>query len=213
MIGLLAIAKAGGAYVPLDPASPKERLRFMLDDARALVLLTEQRLDEALPGHSARAIYLDTAAGTPDPRDDTDPPGVVNSENLAYIMYTSGSTGMPKGVAVPHRGVVRLLFSVEYARLEGGRTILQMAPAAFDASTFEIWGALLHGGRCVLAPGRLPAFDVLGDLLRRHDVDTVWLTATLFNAVIDEAPRDPARRSPASDRGRGALDPSCPPRP
>ena len=88
-------------------------------------------------------------------------------------MYTSGSTGTPKGVAVPHRGVVRLLFGVDYARLEAGRTILQMAPAAFDASTFEIWGALLHGGRCVLVPGRLPAFDVLGDLAAargRHGV-------------------------------------------
>ena len=188
VIGLLAITKAGGAYVPLDPAYPKERLRFILDDTRDPVLVTERRLHETLPAHSARAVYLDIEADTLDPRDDSNPPCVVNSENLAYIMYTSGSTGTPKGVAVPHRGVVRLLFGVDYARLEGGRTILQMAPAAFDASTFEIWGALLHGGRCVLAPGRLPAFDVLGDLLRRHEVDTVWLTATLFNAVIDEAP-------------------------
>ncbi len=188
VIGLLAISKAGGAYVPLDLAFPKERLRFILDDTRAPVLLTERRLREALPEHSTRAVYLDFGPGTPDPQDDTDPPCVVDAEDLAYIMYTSGSTGTPKGVAVPHRGVVRLLFGVDYAKLEGGRTILQMAPAAFDASTFEIWGALLHGGRCVLAPGRLPAFDLLGDLLRRHEVDTVWLTATLFNAVIDEAP-------------------------
>ncbi len=91
-------------------------------------------------------------------------------------------------MAIPHRGVVRLLFGVDYTPLDAGRSILQMAPATFDASTFEIWGPLLHGGRCVLFPGRAPALDVVEHLLKAHRIDTLWLTAALFNVVIDEKP-------------------------
>ncbi len=188
VIGLLGILKAGGAYVPLDPAYPKERLLFILRDTRATVLLTQQTLHLSLPEHAAQVIYLDADAAAIDSHDDVNPSCLVTSENLAYIMYTSGSTGTPKGVAVPHRGVVRLLFGVDYARLDADRSILQMAPATFDASTFEIWGALLHGGRCVLFPGRVPDLEMLGQLLREHQVDTLWLTAALFNAVIDDSP-------------------------
>ena len=188
VIGLLGIAKAGGAYVPLDPADPRERLLFMLRDTQSPVLLTQHSLLAALPEHAAQVICLDADTATPDSQDNSNPSCLVTSENLAYIMYTSGSTGTPKGVAVPHRGVVRLLFGVDYTPLDADRVILQMAPATFDASTFEIWGALLHGGRCVLYPGRVPALEVLGRLLREHRVNTLWLTAALFNAVIDDSP-------------------------
>ena len=139
MIAMLAITKAGAAYVPLDPASPRDRLRFILDDTRAGILLTEQPLLALLPETTAQVVCIDDWEFPRDLEDDINPPCVVNSDDLCYIMYTSGSTGVPKGVAVPHRGIVRLLFDVDYAQLEGGRTILQMAPAAFDASTFEIW--------------------------------------------------------------------------
>jgi thioesterase domain-containing protein len=103
-------------------------------------------------------------------------------------MFTSGSTGRPKGVAIPHRAILRLIFGQTYARLDATRTLLLASAVSFDASTLELWGTLLHGGRGVLLTGRVPTPAVLADAIRRHRVTTVWLTGSLFNAVIDEAP-------------------------
>ena len=108
---------------------------------------------------------------------------------LAYVMYTSGSTGRPKGVCVIHRGVVRLVKQASYARLTADEVLLQLAPTAFDASTFEIWGALLNGGRLVVFPRDRPSFSELEDVIRRGRVTTLWLTAGLFNAVIEARPQ------------------------
>src|SRR5262249_42954926 len=112
----------------------------------------------------------------------------VGPDAVAYVMYTSGSTGSPKGVAIPHRGILRLVFGQTYAQFGADETFLQMAPPAFDAATFELWGALLHGARCVLFPGAVPTHAMFRDLIARHRVTTLWLTASLFNTVIDEAP-------------------------
>src|SRR5207247_434464 len=109
-------------------------------------------------------------------------------EDLAYVTYTSGSTGLPKGVEVRQRGVVRLLFGVDYAEFGSGETFLQLAPVSFDASTLEIWGALLHGGKCVLYPERVPTAVELGEVIEAEGVTTLWLTASLYNAVLDEHP-------------------------
>jgi amino acid adenylation domain-containing protein len=188
VVGLLAILKAGGAYLPLDPAYPRERLQFMLEDAAVKVLLTQGRLAESLSTGAAWAINLDTCRGETAGESVENPDAGVTAENLAYVIYTSGSTGQPKGVEVPHRGVVRLLFGVDYVRLDAGETFLQLAPVSFDASTFEIWGALLHGARCVLHPGCLPTFKELGDAIEKNNVSVLWLTSSLFNAVMDEAP-------------------------
>ena len=89
---------------------------------------------------------------------------------------------------VTHRNVARLLFGVEYARFEGRPRILHMASVSFDASTFEVWGALLHGGCCVLYPERVPSFVGIAGSVGRHGIDLMWLTASLFNAVVDDAP-------------------------
>ncbi|MBI4524347.1 MAG: amino acid adenylation domain-containing protein [Deltaproteobacteria bacterium] len=113
----------------------------------------------------------------------------ATANNLVYVIYTSGSTGTPKGVVVPHRGITRLLFGIDYAQFGANQTFLHLAPTAFDASTFEIWGPLLDGGTCILYPGKVPTPKELGDLLHEHDVSTLWLTASLFNAVIDTAPK------------------------
>ena len=188
VVGLLGILKAGGAYVPLDPSYPKERLGFMLQDAQIKVLLTQQRMIEYLGEQRARAVCLDSDCREIAQQSDENLNREVTANNLAYVMYTSGSTGRPKGVEVLHRGVLRLLFGVEYVRLDVNETFLHLAPTSFDASTFEIWGALLHGSRCVLFPGNIPSPNDLGNIIHRHEISTLWLTASLFNTVIDEAP-------------------------
>jgi hypothetical protein len=142
VVALLGILKAGGAYVPLDRDYPKDRLAFMLQDAQARVLLTEERLVENLP-KSPQMVCLDKDWGEIAQESDENPDSEAVAGNLAYVIYTSGSTGQPKGVQVPHRGVLRLLFGVEYVQLNVNETFLQLASTSFDASTFEILGSLL----------------------------------------------------------------------
>src|SRR5262249_36733928 len=93
---------------------------------------------------------------------------------------------VPKGVEVLHRGIVRLVCGADYAQLDETQSVLQLATLSFDASTFEIWGPLLHGGRCVLAPPQLPDSADLQPLLRQAKIRTLWLTSTLFNTLVDE---------------------------
>jgi aspartate racemase len=205
IIGLLGILKAGGAYVPLDPSYPKERLKFMMEDSQATVLLTQQRLVDELSENGRsniedreplssifdpqfKLICLDRDREAIEKEGSGNPESETTAESLAYVIYTSGSTGKPKGVEVLHRGVLRLLFGVDYARFDATRTFLHLSPISFDAATFEIWGALLHGSQCILYPGKIPSPKELGELLRKHKVSTLWLTSSLFNAVVDEAP-------------------------
>ena len=120
-----------------------------------------------LPEHGARIVDLDGDREAIARESPENLAAEIGPDHLAYVMYTSGSTGRPKGVAVPHRAIVRLLFGVDYARLDASVTLLQMSPTSFDASTFELWGALLHGGRCALFPGQVPTACELGRVIGR----------------------------------------------
>src|SRR5437762_10703188 len=100
-------------------------------------------------------------------------------------MYTSGSTGTPKGVAVPHRGIVRLVRNTNYVTLSPKDVFLQFAPISFDASTFEIWGCLLNGGRLVVHPPQTPLLEELGEQLERHGITVLWLTAGLLHQMVE----------------------------
>ncbi|HEX2081820.1 MAG TPA: amino acid adenylation domain-containing protein, partial [Longimicrobium sp.] len=187
VVSLLAVLKAGGAYVPLDPAYPAERLAWMLADAGVAVLVTEDALRAARgAGEGVRVVSLDgeRARIAARPVDDLRADAAANG--LAYVMYTSGSTGTPRGVGVEHRGVVRLVRGADYARFGADEVMLQAAPVSFDASTLEIWGALLNGGRLVLMPGGAPSVEELGRALLRHRVTTLWLTAGLFQVMVEE---------------------------
>ena len=189
IVAMLGILKAGGVYVPLDPAYPQERLALMLEDINASVLLTQSRLMSRLPVNQAHILCLDANWRCESQLDLVPLRQYVSSSSLAYINFTSGSTGRPKGVAIPHRGVLRLVFGVNYTQLDANQTILQLAPISFDAATFEIWGALLHGARCVLFPGNgIPDPKDLGAILKKNQISTLWLTAALFNSIIAEAP-------------------------
>ncbi len=180
----LAIMRAGAAFVPLDHTYPQERLQFLLDDTRLQVLLTEKALNARLPKHNARTIHLDDVlepvVGTAH-QEPLDTP-----EGAAYIMYTSGSTGKPKGVVVPHRGIVRLVKDQNYAPFGPDAVITQMSNVSFDASTFELWGALLNGGRLVLQPQAKPTLAEVTDTIERYGVNILFITTGLFNVLVDE---------------------------
>ena len=185
IVGLLAILKAGGAYLPLDPNYPPERLAFMLSDAQVSVLLTHSSLQENLPAHWARVVELDSeweriakqSAEGLAPR--------AGADNLAYVIYTSGSTGKPKGVSVVHRNIVRLIKGDNAVAISCEDGVLQLAPLAFDASTFEIWGALLNGARLVLYPRELD-LGRLRQVVAEGGVSAMWLTAGLFHSVVEQ---------------------------
>src|SRR5262249_53455830 len=186
VVGLLGILKAGGAYVPLDPNNPSARLAWLIEDAGVQVLLTQQSLGEQLQTAPVPLVYLDTEWELIAARPSSNPPVTTAADSLAYVMYTSGSTGEPKGVAVRQRGVLRLVFGSDYVRFGAEEVYLQLAPLSFDASTFELWGALLHGARCVLYGERVPSAPQLLRVLREQRVSCLWLTAALFNQVVAE---------------------------
>ena len=168
IVALLAILKAGGVYVPLNAGYPRERIALMCDDAQLRVLITPETFANLEAEPSTNLDNHTTPA------------------NRAYVMYTSGSTGRPKGVNVEHRCIVRLVKNTNYANLSSAQTFLQFAPATFDASTLEIWGSLLNGGRLVLMPEGAASPEELGHVLQRHEVTTLWLTAGFFHLMVDE---------------------------
>ncbi|HEX8148210.1 MAG TPA: amino acid adenylation domain-containing protein [Pyrinomonadaceae bacterium] len=153
VVALLGVLKAGGAYVPLDPAYPKDRLAFMTEDARAGVLITQRHLLPKLPGHTAEVVCLDADWGEIGRESEQNVEGASGPENVAYVIYTSGSTGSPKGVAVTHANVTRLFASTRrwYGFNESDVWTL-FHSYAFDFSVWELWGALLYGGRLVIVP-------------------------------------------------------------
>ena len=182
MLAILATVRIGAVYVPLEPTYPAERLGWMMQDADLSLLLTQ----EGLPPLASVPCPVRDIADTPDGR----MAGVsVTPSAPVYVMYTSGSTGTPKGVVVPQRGVLRLVCDVDYVRLDRDTRILQLAPNSFDAATFEIWGAWLNGGTLVLAPPGMPDLAALGRMIADERINTMWLTASLFNLVVDEAVR------------------------
>jgi amino acid adenylation domain-containing protein/FkbH-like protein len=189
IVALAGILKAGGAYVPLDPGYPKPRLAFMLQDAKAPVLLTQRKLLDRLPRNAAHTICLDSdwELIAHESRDDL--PNVTGPQSLAYIIYTSGSTGQPKGVAVPHRAVIRLVLNTNYVQVSRSDCIAQASNASFDAATFEIWGALLNGATLIgIARDLALSPKDFARELRERKVSVLFLTTALFNQLAAEAP-------------------------
>ncbi len=189
VIGILGILKAGGAYLPLDTTYPRARLSFMLADAEAPVILTQQKLLLHLPDHSATVVCLDSDWEMISQESEADPVSQAKADSLAYIIYTSGSTGRPKGVSIPHRAVSRLVFNTNYVQLDSTDRIAQISNISFDAATFELWGALLHGARLVLINKdvALSPREFAGQL-RDYGINTIFLTTALFNLLAREVP-------------------------
>jgi amino acid adenylation domain-containing protein len=190
IVAFLAVLKAGAAYVPVDPRYPQARKLLILADADQQLLLTRRSLVSSLEaGKSTRIVTLDDESEPfSSSASEENPLQVAGPTNLAYVMYTSGSTGRPKGVMIEHRGIVRLVRDTNYCHFGSDETFLQFAPPSFDASTFEIWGALLNGGRLVLMPPEASSLEDLVGAVRQYGVTTLWLTAGLFHLLVEEHP-------------------------
>ncbi len=189
VVALLATLKAGGAYLPLDPTYPVERLAVILDESKSPLILTHKSLVDFLPAEEQTIVCLDADSGVIEKESIENPSSEVSAEDLAYVMFTSGSTGMPKGVSVPHRAVVRLVRNTNYIELGPNDRIAHASNCAFDAATFEIWGALLCGARIVGIPRdvTLSPRDFAARL-QDQGVTTLFLTTALFNHMAAETP-------------------------
>ena len=188
VVALLGVLKAGGAYVPLDPSYPPERLGFMLEDAGVSVLLTRA----GTPPHLAAdlsIVGLDSDRGRIEAERDENLENRTSAEHLAYVMYTSGSSGRPKGIAVPHRAITRLVRNTDYVQLTSEDRVAQISNASFDAATFEIWGALLNGARLVLIDHDvvLSPPDCASEV-RERGITAMFLTTALFNRLAATVP-------------------------
>jgi amino acid adenylation domain-containing protein/non-ribosomal peptide synthase protein (TIGR01720 family) len=183
---MLGILKAGAAYVPLDPTYPTERLALILEDTGAAIVVTDERGAGALPAMWLQVIAIDSAWDAIGKEPEENPIQVGAPENLAYVPYTSGSTGKPKGVGIQHRNIAKLVKTADYAELGADAVMLQFAPISFDASTFEIWGPLLNGGRLVVFPSAFESLEQLGTVLRESQVTTLWLAAGLFHQIVEK---------------------------
>ncbi|MBK8498107.1 MAG: amino acid adenylation domain-containing protein [Flavobacteriales bacterium] len=181
IVAMLATLRAGGCFVPFDPAYPADRLSFMFSDTDVKVMLTQRHLVDGLPKHNARIVFLDEVKNASER-----PMPPVGMDAPAYIMYTSGSTGTPKGVVVPHRAIVRLVREQNFLPFGPDLAFLQLSNISFDASTLEIWGALLNGGRLVLQAQQKPTLIEITETIQQHRVTSVWFTVGLFNLLVDE---------------------------
>jgi fengycin family lipopeptide synthetase B len=191
VVALLAVLKAGGAYLPLDPAYPSDRLAFMLGDAGAPVVLTEERFRDRFENYSGTVVCMETIAPQLEDQPGDSPPNRASAANLAYVIYTSGSTGAPKGVAVPHASLVSLFQATSYFyKFDEHDVWTAFHSPAFDFSVWEIWGALIYGGRLVMVPyfvSRSP--EVFYALLHAQRVTVLNQTPSAFRQLvaIDEA--------------------------
>ncbi|MDL5368233.1 amino acid adenylation domain-containing protein, partial [Xanthomonas sp. NCPPB 2654] len=190
VVGMLGVLKAGGAYVPMDPAYPAERLAHMVADAEPIALLTEAESRDALALPAAMqcpVLMLDDDERGALPKHSANPlVAGLTSRHLAYVIYTSGSTGRPKGVMVEHRSVLRLVINNPYAPIGPDDCIGHCSNPAFDASTWEIWAALLNGARSLVVPQRIVLDpQALNQALVDGNATALWLTAGLFNEYVN----------------------------
>lgn len=184
IVGLLAILKAGGTYVPLDPTYPQPRLQVLCEQAQVNVLLSQRTFAQRFP-FVETIILLDEEQGRLQQRASSNLHRPILPQQLAYIMYTSGSTGQPKGVMVTQRNVVRLVKGTSYACFDPQEIFLHISPLSFDASTFEIWGALLNGACLVLCPQQRSSLEELLAVIEQYQVSTLLLTTALLHQVVE----------------------------
>jgi lichenysin synthetase B len=178
VVATLGILKAGGCYLPIDPGYPADRIDFLLSDSGATALVSDRAVDRGLP-----VLAVDG------PGDSLSATSDQTADDIAYLMYTSGTTGRPKGVLVRHRGVVRLVRNPDYLDFGPDTRMLAISSICFDAATFELWGPLLNGGSVHLADSdSVLDAGALGRLLRERAITTLLLIAPVFNHLVEQDP-------------------------
>ncbi|MDX3078421.1 non-ribosomal peptide synthetase [Streptomyces sp. MI02-7b] len=187
VVSSLAVIKAGAVYVPLDARSPRSRLQDVMRETGARVLLTDSASRTVEFQHDAHAVVVDDPANGIRDLPSTCPEATVHPDQLAHVMFTSGSTGLPKGVSITHADVVAFARDPRW-RAGFHERVLMHSPPAFDASTFETWVALLNGGTVIVAPpGELEVRDLEKQIVGER-VTGLWLTAGLFRLLAEECP-------------------------
>ncbi|WP_440115897.1 amino acid adenylation domain-containing protein [Paenibacillus sp. QZ-Y1] len=183
---LLAVLKVGAAYVPIDPEYPAERISYMLKDSDVRTLLTTEELGRRMHAYMTGIECVNAEEEKIKGLDGTNLTPRGTSEDIAYVMYTSGSTGQPKGILTTHRNVVRTIVNNGYLSIYPEDRLLQLSNPAFDGSTFEIYGALLHGARLVVIPQEtvLDARE-LSSVIREEGITVTFMTTALFNALVE----------------------------
>jgi len=183
VVAMLAVAKTGAAYVPIDPAVPAARMQFVLGDAAPIAAVTTAGLADRLDGCDLAVVDIDGPAVDSQPGTALAAPGPA-PDDVAYLIYTSGTTGTPKGVAIPHRNVTRLLETLDADLELAGQVWSQCHSLAFDFSVWEIWGALLHGGRVVVVPDEVVRSpEELHTMLVAEQVTMLSQTPSAFYAL------------------------------
>ncbi|WP_270572258.1 non-ribosomal peptide synthetase [Bacillus glycinifermentans] len=184
IVGIFAILKAGGAYVPIDPEYPEDRIRYMLEDSGTQMILASKAAQ--LPSTDSKTVFLiDDAAAAQ--YDSSNMEHAAAPEQLAYIMYTSGTTGRPKGVMVEHRNIVHLTTNRAYIPFAEIGRLAQTGAVSFDASVFEVFGTLLNGGTVYPVSKEILLDSTRMNLfLKNNGIMTMWLTSPLFNRHAQE---------------------------
>jgi amino acid adenylation domain-containing protein len=190
VVGLLGVLKAGGAYLPLDPAYPPERLSFMIRDAGAKILLTQERFTQNVIDLNLKTLCLDKDKGQAwiAAEDTRDLPRKTTGDNLAYVIYTSGSTGEPKGAMNTHRGIINRLLWMQaaYGLTENDR-VLQKTPYSFDVSVWEFFWPLITGASLVMAqPGGHRESKYLARLISELEITTLHFVPSMLQAFLGE---------------------------
>ncbi len=187
LISIFGILKSGAAYAPLSPDYPDTRLVQLLGEADFSLIIADGDQVPRLEALAQSIPLLEQPDHRATPAGNLPNPVIAGrGDDPIYLLYTSGSTGKPKGVVNTHAGVVRLVRHADFVPYSRDTVTLLLAPLTFDASTFDIWGALLNGGTCVLYPHAMPQVHLIGETMAAYGVNTTFLTAALFNAVVDE---------------------------
>src|SRR5262245_55009655 len=180
---MLGVRRAGGGYVGLGPEAPRRRQERLVRGRGMELVRVDGETEGELSGLGARVVRM-TEEVVSGEREEN-PGVVVGGENVACLYYTSGSTGEPKGVVTTQRSMVRRFRGGGYVELGEGTRMVHLSPMGWDAATLEVWGPLSNGGSSVLYEGRRVAVEEVCELVEREGVTTLWLTSSLYNAVVE----------------------------
>lgn len=187
VISMLAVLKAGAAYLPLDPDYPAHRIMLLLEDAAVNVVITREDIEQTLPEHQGHTLRIDRLWEQLSSYSRDNLSFRSEPDALAYVMYTSGTTGKPKGVCVSHRSVIWVTESMDGTDLERGKVIAHSSNPCFDLTTFEVWGGLLHGARVEITSKQIVInAERLEEYLRERRIDVMYLTAALFAQLASQ---------------------------